>query len=127
MASVTKGTKIGLWIGAAAVLALLYGGFDPEQFAFFPKCPFYALTGWECPGCGSQRALHALLHGHPGEAFGHNPLAVAALPYLGLAAYLDCFGGKTRYPRLRKIFMGREACFAILGAVLLFGIGRNFL
>ena len=28
----------------------------------FPKCLFFSLTGLQCPGCGSQRALHSLLH-----------------------------------------------------------------
>ena len=36
---------------------------DPEETRLIPACPFLSLTGLLCPGCGSARALHALLHG----------------------------------------------------------------
>src|SRR5690606_2629375 len=53
----------------AGVLAVVgfYGLVDPAT-GILPSCPFYTLTHWYCPGCGSQRALHALLHGDPGTA-----------------------------------------------------------
>lgn len=46
------------------ILLLLgvYFLFSPTQFSFFPTCPFYKYTGFHCAGCGSQRALHHLLH-----------------------------------------------------------------
>ena len=47
---------------ALAVMAVVYFVFDPTTTRLFPKCAFYALTGFKCPGCGSQRAIHALLH-----------------------------------------------------------------
>jgi hypothetical protein len=40
----------------------LFFRFDPVTNYLFPTCPFYATTGMYCPGCGSQRATHALLH-----------------------------------------------------------------
>ena len=49
-----------------------------------PKCMFHELTGLECPACGNQRALHALLHGNIKSAFSYNPLFVISLPYLFL-------------------------------------------
>ena len=57
--------------------------FDPSNGGF-PACPFHALTGYLCPGCGSQRALHDLLHGNVGEAFRHNALLVVSIPLLGI-------------------------------------------
>ncbi len=71
--------SLGTIAAGCAILFL----FDPSTSAFYPPCPFHALTGLYCPGCGTARALHALLHGHVGEAFGLNPLMVVMLPFLG--------------------------------------------
>jgi hypothetical protein len=40
------------------------------------------LTGFLCPGCGSTRAMHQILHGHVVAAFMLNPLLLLALPFL---------------------------------------------
>lgn len=44
------------------VLAFLFFFVNPSNVNFFPKCPLYVTTGLYCPGCGSQRATHQLLH-----------------------------------------------------------------
>ncbi|MCF6168182.1 DUF2752 domain-containing protein [Lutibacter sp.] len=44
------------------VLAFLFFYVNPNNVNFFPKCPLYVTTGIYCPGCGSQRATHQLLH-----------------------------------------------------------------
>lgn len=46
-------------------------------------CPFHAITGLRCPGCGSQRALHALLHGDLSTTFKMNALWILAIPVMG--------------------------------------------
>ncbi len=69
---------------AVAALAALYV-FDPATTAFFPSCPLRAWTGWSCPGCGTLRALHALLHGSPLAALRANALATVAAFALTLA------------------------------------------
>jgi hypothetical protein len=58
--------------------------FPPDRFAFYPACPFHALTGWDCPGCGSTRALAALLHGELWRALSLNPLLPFFILALGL-------------------------------------------
>lgn len=63
-----------------AAATLLVAVVDPNQPGHYPLCPFRALTGLACPGCGGLRAVHALTHGHLSEAFGHNPLVLLALP-----------------------------------------------
>jgi hypothetical protein len=67
-------------LGAAIVVLYL---FDPSKGGF-PACPFHALTGYLCPGCGSQRAVHDLLHGNVGKAFRHNALLVVSIPLLAM-------------------------------------------
>jgi uncharacterized protein DUF2752 len=58
---------------------------------FAPPCPWHRLTGLPCPGCGTTRALVALLEGRPATALAMNPLAaIAAVGFVlaGLAAPL---------------------------------------
>lgn len=71
------------WAAAGTMgiaMALVLYRVEPEQSAWLPKCPLHWLTGWHCPGCGSTRAAHALLHGDVGRAMANNPLAVGGVP-----------------------------------------------
>ncbi|WP_379094123.1 DUF2752 domain-containing protein [Pedobacter sp. UC225_65] len=46
---------------------------------FFDSCPFKYLTHLDCPGCGFQRAVLALLQGNLTESFHLYP---PAIPFL---------------------------------------------
>jgi hypothetical protein len=80
----------GLWrlAGIAAVVLGLAAGagvlyfYNPAQSQIFPPCPFHWLTGLYCPGCGSLRATHLLLHGRVEAAMGMNPLMVLSIPFV---------------------------------------------
>jgi hypothetical protein len=50
----------------------------------FVLCPFRAVTGLPCPGCGMTRAFCSIGHGDFAGAFGFNPLA----PFVFAAALL---------------------------------------
>jgi hypothetical protein len=86
----------------AAALAV----FDPAVTWWFPSCPFHAITGWLCPLCGSLRAVHALLAGHPLAALAFNPLTI-----VGLGMWLVARERTTRF------------CFSGAGIALLVGFG----
>jgi hypothetical protein len=75
-----------LGTGAAAVGALAYIGIgDPHSPDFgFPTCPFKALTGWNCPGCGGLRMTHDVLHGDFGAAVVDNVFLLVGLPMLAM-------------------------------------------
>jgi hypothetical protein len=62
------------WFGITLAIVTALFVFDPAVTPWFPSCPWYALTGWSCPFCGSLRALHALLHGQFDAALRLNPL-----------------------------------------------------
>jgi hypothetical protein len=66
-----------------AAFAFLLFRCDPGTSVLFPPCPFHSLTGLHCPGCGSLRAAHSLLHGRILEALDSNPLFVLSVPVLG--------------------------------------------
>src|SRR5687768_1822652 len=74
-------TALLVWLTLAFGTAYLFI-FEPGKSGFFPICPFRALTGLTCPGCGSTRALHRLLHGDMVAAFEFNPFLVLSLPFL---------------------------------------------
>lgn len=105
--------------------SLVYFFFNPSRYPFFPKCPFFTLTGFYCPGCGSQRAFHALLHGQLVQAAGFNLLAILAFPFLAYAALVyfmkHVFGIFLR----QEIFYRPWFSWTVLGFVLLFWVLRN--
>ena len=55
---------------------------DPAVEGNWPSCPFFAMTGRFCPGCGSMRAIHALAHGDLTRALHSNVLLVVAVPLM---------------------------------------------
>jgi hypothetical protein len=55
---------------------------DPHTHGSWGFCPFKALTGWDCPGCGGLRAVNDLTDGHVGAAASSNLLLVASIPLL---------------------------------------------
>ena len=57
---------------------------SPSDLPGVVLCPFRALTGLPCPGCGMTRAFCALGHGDLPGAFGYNALA----PFVFAAALL---------------------------------------
>ncbi len=63
-----------------ALLLLVYFNYNPTGHTFFLSCPFKSLTGYHCAGCGSQRAIHHLLHFRIYSAFRLNPFMVLSLP-----------------------------------------------
>ncbi len=88
---------------AAVLLALaaVYFFFDPNTEGVFPKCAFFVLTGWKCPGCGSQRALHALLHGDIAGAFHMNMWIPVAAIYIVLMMIALFFSNRnSRYSKI---------------------------
>lgn len=117
------------WAWGLAGLALVaYFLFDPATNAIFPKCPFYVLTGLKCPGCGSQRALHALLHLQIGRAFRENPLLVVSLPYLLTALFFFFKKEKDeKWQAVDDLLFRGKAVWVVLVVVVAFWLLRNLL
>lgn len=89
----------------------------------FPKCPFLLLTGLKCPGCGSQRVVHALLHGDLAAAWGYNALLVAALPVI--AAMVVALLARRRWPQLYLRLFGQGAVWTTAAVITAWWLLRN--
>ncbi|MDS1269348.1 DUF2752 domain-containing protein [Lipingzhangella sp. LS1_29] len=71
----------GLALGAAILVHFV----DPNEEGNYPVCPWLALTGTYCPGCGTMRAVAALTHADIVGALQMNLLLMAFLPFLAWA------------------------------------------
>lgn len=111
--------------GLAAAGAAILFAFDPATSDLYPPCPFHALTGLYCPGCGTTRALHQLLHGHPGVAFGLNPLMVVMLPFLGYWLVSCVASGVRGRPLLPVVFASPSWGWLVLVVILAYWVLRN--
>lgn len=107
----------------AAVLivsvATLYA-VDPTRYRITPPCPYLALTGLACPGCGLTRAAHFLLHGDITRAFAFNPWAFFSTPALAAFALLPSFTDPVRTVRART-----GISWVMLVVTVVFWIWRN--
>lgn len=117
--------KYFLALAGVAVIVVLYFN-NPSTAGFFPKCPLKTATGLDCPGCGSQRALHQLLHLNVEQAFNYNPLLVLSIPYLAFAVWVERIRPHTDWSRKwRDRLMGPKAIWIIFSIVIAFFILRN--
>ena len=110
-------------VAAAAAAFTVIAVVDPNQPGRYPTCPFFALTGHWCPGCGTLRALHAMTEGDLAAAAGLNLLAVAAVPVLALIWSLWVWRRWTSAPRAGPA--SPTLIWALAAGVLLFGLVRN--
>jgi len=113
-----------LVIAAIGVIVALCAG-NPASESWPLKCPLYQMTGWQCPLCGMQRAIHEMCHGNAMKAWEYNPALWVSLPYFAV------LGASSLFPSIRKyriIRLAREdRTLLIVGELLImWGIARNF-
>jgi Protein of unknown function (DUF2752) len=113
-------TLAAMALGCAVVLFL----FDPSRYPFYPQCLFHRLTGWNCPGCGSLRAMHQLLHGHLLAALRDNLLLILSLPVAAVYSARQFLrwraGLQVTFPAIRP-----RGILVFLGVLVIFTIIRN--
>ena len=114
---------IVLVIAVLLVFGFIYFTLDPASSNLFPRCPFLQVTGYKCPGCGSQRAIHALLNGDIMGALGYNVMLIVAIPWIALCLFAE--GQRTRRPRLYERLNAPLLVWLFLVAVLAWWLLRN--
>ena len=122
--SINKRTKsLVLLAGVSGVAVVLYQ-FSPHESGIYGPCPFRALTGLYCPGCGTLRGLHELLHGNMVKAFGLNPLMVLLLPFILYSFFKYTVSGITGRQQ-SKVFIPSDFIWALLVIIIVYWILRN--
>ena len=124
------GWSPSVFFGGTVLLLVALGGglviysFDPSQTSFYPGCAFHRLTGLNCPGCGSTRAVYALLHGRWLAALHDNALFIATSAALMMRA------GWLQVRRWRNLprasLIPTRGLLPWLVIALVFGLLRNF-
>ena len=114
---------LAVWCAVLAA-GIGYGLFCVKTGMGIP-CVLHEVTGLDCPGCGISRAILALARLDFAAAFGYNliwPVIVGYLLWIAVA-------GSVVYVKRREFgyLSGKTWMHAvILGAVVAYGILRNF-
>jgi hypothetical protein len=116
-------TALLIWLSIALGATYLFI-FEPGRTGFFPACPFRTLTGFTCPGCGSTRGLHRLLHGDIVSALEFNPLMVLSLPFLLYALVRYTAAAVSGRP-LQRHNLDAKYIWMLFGVIMSFWIFRN--
>ncbi len=98
--------------------------FSPEEYSFYPRCPFFALMHHYCPGCGATRAMAALLHGDIAAAIHFNAVVTLLVPvlvwYLGKMYWTAVREDRIEWPQVPQ-----WSWKAALACILLFAVARD--
>lgn len=104
---------------------LLFYFYNPSKSSFFLPCPFKLVSGYNCPGCGSQRAIHQLVHGNISGAFRLNPLMVLSLPLifygLGTKAHNYLYNSTVRF----NLFYNKIFIYGYFSLAVVYWVVRN--
>lgn len=113
----------GVFIVLMAILFMVYFFVDPMEVKWMPRCIWKVATGTDCPGCGSQRMVHALTHGDLRTAWQANAYALCMLPLVGFMLWLELF--RKEYPRIYGRFHSPVVIWVLTGSVFIWWILRN--
>jgi len=109
--------------GALAVLRTSH----PHEVRLIPDCPSITLAGLYCPGCGSLRATHHLLHGRVSSSLAQNPLTMlVGVPVFAIGAVLLLYWALGRpAPAWTRSRMTVITLFTVGILLVVFGAMRN--
>ncbi len=121
MAKTKYNISLILFASGFILFAFFFNPFQPVKLAV---CPFLTLTGLYCPGCGSLRSIHSLLHGNLTTALNHNTVVVLITPFLIVLAFkkFRASKNKTASP---EILIKPIWIWLLFTTIMLFWILRN--
>ncbi len=117
------------WLTAIAASGVVAAGLmlyfiEPNNSPWLPKCIFKLATGLDCPACGTQRAIHSLMHGEWRAAWGYNAFLFLSLPYV-VAVMFATFARCKTADKVKRFAMSRTAVNIYLYLTIAWWILRN--
>lgn len=106
-------------------LGLMYYFVNPTASSHPVHCVIRTVTGFQCPSCGTQRAIHALAHGHIVEALSYNYFFVLSVPYALMAVLATWYNYRHIFDGLYRFVYHRYTLKAYVVIILLWWVGRN--
>ncbi|MGH1562719.1 DUF2752 domain-containing protein [Mumia sp. DW29H23] len=116
-------TPLVVGAGGLALASLLHFR-DPNVSGSYGFCPFKLVTGWDCPGCGGLRAVHALTDLDVAVALSSNVLAVLLVATLAVA-YLAWIPRRLADPRASMIAISSRTGVVLIAIGFVFTVVRN--
>lgn len=120
--------RIWVWsflIMVSSIVLIFYYSTDPVHTHSGVPCTFKIVTGYNCSGCGGQRALHLLLHGEFLQALRYNFLIIffpffIYLLYVVIKVYI-----LKENNHIPKFMFSNDLGTIVLVIIILFTILRN--
>jgi len=110
--------------GVSVAAVALVHFHDPHAQGSYGICPFYALTGWWCPGCGGLRAMHNLTEGRILDSVHSNIFLLPLI--LGFTLWWgDWVVRRWRGRPARPFAMSRTTLAIVLTLLAVFTVLRN--
>ena len=122
--STSQFARRAILLAAVASILVWFYVFDPSKVDAFLPCPFYAATGWSCPGCGTQRAMHLFLHGEFLAALRSNFLALVLVPVVAYQ-FFSHFSGAACGRLMPELQMRNSVVWFTAAIIVAYWIVRN--
>ena len=100
---------------------------NPEMQHYPIKCIWKMLTGTQCPACGFQRMMYALVHGQYQEALSSNYCFIIYIPFALMIILTEWYNYHHKLNFLRKILYNQYSLKLYIVLYFSWWIFRNIL
>jgi hypothetical protein len=123
-ARLSERQKAWLLLTGVILFAAFLFFYNSKTMHFVPRCPFYWATGFYCPGCGTTRGLHRLLHGDITGALHANIVMIVTVPYI-LYSFISYLSLNILAKKLPPIILKPIIVQLLAAFVIVFWVVRN--